>query len=64
MVGLSAGILFAAGKGGFDFIDLDSIHLLHHRRRYDDISIEGDRYVIGRRGRRQAATQAGPLKRR
>jgi hypothetical protein len=44
MVGLSAAISFAAGKGGIDYIDLDSVHFLRHRRRYGAITIEGPRY--------------------
>jgi L-alanine-DL-glutamate epimerase-like enolase superfamily enzyme len=46
MVGLSAGIHLAAGTGAFDYVDLDSIHLMHHARRYGDIGIEGKEYVI------------------
>ncbi len=46
MVGLSAGIYFALGTGGFDYIDLDSVHFLHHRKQYKDISIDGPRYVL------------------
>ena len=46
MVGLSAGINFAAGKGGFDYIDLDAIHFLRHSRSYGRIDIDGSRYVL------------------
>ena len=46
MVGLSAGIFFAVGTGGFDYIDLDSIHLLHHKNRYDGITVEGPFFTI------------------
>jgi L-alanine-DL-glutamate epimerase-like enolase superfamily enzyme len=46
MVGLSAGIFFAAGTGGFDYIDLDSIHLLHHKNQYDGITIDGSTFAI------------------
>jgi L-alanine-DL-glutamate epimerase-like enolase superfamily enzyme len=46
MVGLSAGIFFAAGTAGFDYIDLDSIHLLHHKNRYDGITIKGPAFVL------------------
>jgi L-alanine-DL-glutamate epimerase-like enolase superfamily enzyme len=46
MVGLSAGIRMAAGCGQFDFVDLDSIHFLHDRRRHDGIAVEGCRYVL------------------
>lgn len=45
MTGLSAGIYFALGTGGFDYIDLDAIHFLHHKNRYGDIRIEGPRYT-------------------
>ena len=46
MVGLSAGINFAAGKGGFDYIDLDGIHFLHHRNVYGSIEMSGSRYIL------------------
>ncbi len=46
MVGLSAAIYFAAGRGGIDFIDLDAIHFLHHRRRFGNIMIDGPAYVL------------------
>ena len=46
MVGLSAGIHLAAGTGAFDYIDLDSIHLMAHGRRYGDIGLTGPRYVM------------------
>ncbi|MBM4103203.1 MAG: hypothetical protein FJ263_04015 [Planctomycetes bacterium] len=48
-VGLSAGVYLAAGTGAFDYIDLDSIHFLHHRGRYKDIAIDGRFYHIGKR---------------
>ena len=46
MTGLSAGIYFALGTGGFDYIDLDSVHFLHHKKQYGDIRIEGPRYIL------------------
>lgn len=46
MVGLSAGINFAAGKGSFDYIDLDAVHFIRHRRSYGTIGIDGSRYVL------------------
>jgi L-alanine-DL-glutamate epimerase-like enolase superfamily enzyme len=46
MVALSAGILMAGGTGAFDYVDLDSIHFLHHRKVCGDIRVEGPRYVI------------------
>lgn len=46
MVGLSAGINFAAGKGGFDYIDLDGIHFLHHHNVYGLIAMSGSRYIL------------------
>ena len=46
MTGLSAAINFAAGKGGFDYIDLDSIHFFAHANRYEDIAILGPAYQI------------------
>ena len=46
MVGLSAAIYCAAGTNAFDYIDLDSIHFLHHKNSYDDITINGRYYDI------------------
>jgi L-alanine-DL-glutamate epimerase-like enolase superfamily enzyme len=47
MVGLLAGINLAAGKGGFDYIDLDAIHFLRHRKKsYEGITISGAHYLI------------------
>jgi len=46
MVGLSAAIYFAAGTGKFDYIDLDSIHFLHHFGCYGDLAITGSSYKI------------------
>ncbi|HBE44510.1 MAG TPA: hypothetical protein DDW17_03405 [Deltaproteobacteria bacterium] len=46
MVGASAGIFFASGKGGFNYIDLDSIHFLHHKNRYGNITIDGSWFKI------------------
>ncbi len=46
MVGLSAGINFAAGVGGFDYIDLDAIHFLHHKNSYEGITLSGPRYLL------------------
>lgn len=46
MVGLSAGIFLAAGTGAFDYIDLDSIHLLHHRKQYGPLRLQGPEYII------------------
>ena len=46
MVGLSAGINLAAGTSGFDYIDLDAIHFLHHRKLYGTIDILGARYAM------------------
>jgi L-Ala-D/L-Glu epimerase len=48
MVGLSAGINFAAGIGSFDYIDLDAIHFLHHNNSYEGITITGNQYSIKR----------------
>lgn len=47
MVGLSAAIYCAMGTGAFDYIDLDSIHFLHHRKQYQDITIDGPAYYWG-----------------
>jgi L-alanine-DL-glutamate epimerase-like enolase superfamily enzyme len=46
MAGLSAGIYFALGTGGFDYIDLDAVHFLRRRQQYGNIRIEGPRYVL------------------
>jgi L-Ala-D/L-Glu epimerase len=45
MIGLSAGIYMAAGVGNFDFMDLDSIHFLHHKNRYGLLEIQGSRFI-------------------
>ena len=56
MVGLSAGICLAAGTGAFDYVDLDSIHFLHHRGAggrvvatggAEGIQVMGGRYELG-----------------
>ncbi len=44
MTGLSAGIAMAMGTAAFDYIDLDSIHFLHHRKQYGEITVEGAGY--------------------
>jgi L-alanine-DL-glutamate epimerase-like enolase superfamily enzyme len=46
MVGLSAGIFCAAGTGGFNYIDLDSIHLLHHKNQYGGITVKGPTFSV------------------
>ena len=46
MVGLSAGINMAAGLGGFDYIDLDSVHFLRRKKPYNGIKIAGPRYFL------------------
>jgi len=46
ITGLSAGIYLALGTGGFDFIDLDAIHFLRHKKQYGDIVIDGPRYTF------------------
>jgi hypothetical protein len=47
MTGLSAAIHCAMGTGVFDYIDMDSIHFLYHRKQYDTISIDGSAYHTG-----------------
>ncbi len=47
MVGLSAGIRLAAGLGVFNYVDLDSIHFLHHRDRWQELRVEGPRFFVG-----------------
>jgi L-alanine-DL-glutamate epimerase-like enolase superfamily enzyme len=47
MVGLSTALYCAMGTGAFDYIDLDSVHFLHHRKRYRDILIDGPAYHLG-----------------
>jgi L-alanine-DL-glutamate epimerase-like enolase superfamily enzyme len=46
MVGLSAGIYFAAGTGAFDYVDLDGVHFLFARRRWGPITVAGDEYIL------------------
>jgi L-alanine-DL-glutamate epimerase-like enolase superfamily enzyme len=47
MVGLSAGLCLAGGTGAFDYVDLDSVHFLHHRaRRGDGIAVDGKMYAF------------------
>ena len=55
MVGLSAGIRLAAGTGAFDYIDLDSVHFLSHRNRFEEITISNRRFSIARGGAQSAA---------
>lgn len=47
MVGLSTAIYCAAGSAAFDYIDLDSVHFLHHRKQYQDITIDNACYHLG-----------------
>jgi L-alanine-DL-glutamate epimerase-like enolase superfamily enzyme len=48
MVGLSAGLCLAAGTGAFDYVDLDSIHFLHHRAGPPErFKVAGPRYELG-----------------
>lgn len=54
MIGLSTGIYFAAGKGDFDYVDLDSIHFLRHRQAYGNIHLANDTYLIS--GRQNIST--------
>jgi len=46
LVGLSAAIHLAAGTGAFDYIDLDSVYFLHHRKKYGNILLDGPRLSI------------------
>jgi len=39
MIGLSAGIYLACGTGQFDFVDLDSIYYIAHKRNYGNINL-------------------------
>ncbi|MDD3845237.1 MAG: enolase C-terminal domain-like protein [Syntrophorhabdaceae bacterium] len=50
MTGLSAGIAMAMGTDAFDYIDLDSIRFLHHRKQYGEIAVEGAGYRINDNG--------------
>jgi L-alanine-DL-glutamate epimerase-like enolase superfamily enzyme len=50
MVGLSAGLALAAGTAAFDYIDLDSIHFMFHRKRWHNIEIQGPRYAFANDG--------------
>ncbi len=46
MVGLSAGIYFAAGTGAFDYVDLDGVHFLFARRQFGPITVAGREYIL------------------
>ncbi|OPY89546.1 MAG: L-Ala-D/L-Glu epimerase [Syntrophaceae bacterium PtaU1.Bin231] len=46
MTGLSAAIRMASGSGGFDFIDLDSVHFLFHRKNSAGIGLRGPEYHL------------------
>jgi L-alanine-DL-glutamate epimerase-like enolase superfamily enzyme len=46
MIGLSAGIRLAAGTAAFDYVDLDSAHLLFGPRRQQGINIAGREYLL------------------
>ena len=50
MTGLSAGIQMAMGTAAFDHIDLDSVHYLHHKKRYGCIGIDGAHYRMEKKG--------------
>ncbi len=50
MVGLSAAVFFAAGTGFFDFVDLDSVHLLFGKNGWPGLTIEGPAFAIDRGG--------------
>lgn len=40
MTGLSAAIYLAGGSKAFDFVDLDSVYFLRHRKRYGDVAVK------------------------
>ena len=46
MIGLSAAINLAAGTDAFDYIDLDSVFFLYHKKRFGNLSLQGDCFVI------------------
>lgn len=46
MTGLSGAVRMACGTGAFDFVDLDSVYFLHHRNRFEDITIEAPYFRI------------------
>lgn len=46
MTGLSAAIYLAGGSKAFDFVDLDSVYFLHHRRRYGDLAVQPPVFAI------------------
>lgn len=46
MIGLSAAINLAAGTDAFDYIDLDSVFYLYHKKRFKNVSLQGDCFVI------------------
>lgn len=55
MTGLSAGINLAMGSGSFDYIDLDSIFFLDHKKTYGTLEIKGPTFRY--RGRLQAGNR-------
>jgi L-Ala-D/L-Glu epimerase len=48
MIGLSAAVFLAAGKGVFDYIDLDAAHFLYGKNKYPGISIDGATFRLSR----------------
>jgi L-alanine-DL-glutamate epimerase-like enolase superfamily enzyme len=46
MTGLSAAIYLAGGSKVFDFVDLDSVYFLHHRRRYGHVAVQPPVFAI------------------
>ncbi len=46
MVGLSAGIYCAMGTGAFDYIDLDGVYFLYHKKVYDQMRIQGAEFIL------------------
>jgi L-alanine-DL-glutamate epimerase-like enolase superfamily enzyme len=61
MTGLSAGIAMAMGTAAFDYVDLDSVHFLRHRRQYGEITWK-ERGIEGRGWRRERdERRIGPI---
>jgi L-alanine-DL-glutamate epimerase-like enolase superfamily enzyme len=46
MIGLSAAIYLATGSAAFDYIDLDAVFLIRHNDQFNDITIEGPRFIL------------------
>jgi L-alanine-DL-glutamate epimerase-like enolase superfamily enzyme len=46
MIGLSAAVYLVTGADAFDYIDLDSVFLLYHKNKFENVSLQGSYFVI------------------